>query len=107
MKAIGLARILDCGQLVPGAGLVAVIELHAPAGSFAPITMLRIHFMQPWLSNAAMAEALHDVSMWLEFAGLDSGVTCMPDEPTIRLSRLSFFRDAQAAFVYCPTCLLD
>jgi IS5 family transposase len=35
-------------------------------------TMLRIHFMQQWftLSDPAMEEALHDVPLYREFAGL-------------------------------------
>lgn len=47
--------------------------------------MLRIHFMQQWfgLSDPAMEEALHDVPLYREFAGLDAGVTRMPDESTI------------------------
>ncbi len=36
-------------------------------------TMLRVHFMQQWftLSDPAMEEALHDVPLFREFAGLD------------------------------------
>jgi transposase, IS5 family len=47
--------------------------------------MLRIHFMQQWfgLSDPAMEEALHDVPLYREFAGLDAGTTRMPDESTI------------------------
>jgi IS5 family transposase len=38
-------------------------------------TMLRIHFMQQWfgLSDPAMEEALFDVPLYREFAGLDNG----------------------------------
>ena len=46
--------------------------------------MLRIHFMQQWLtlSDPAMEEALHDVPLFREFASLgwDSR---LPDESTI------------------------
>jgi IS5 family transposase len=47
--------------------------------------MLRIHFMQQWftLSDPAMEEALHDVPLFREFAGLDSWTTRLPDESTI------------------------
>jgi hypothetical protein len=47
--------------------------------------MLRIHFMQQWfgLSDPAMEEALHEVPLYREFAGLDAGATRMPDESTI------------------------
>jgi IS5 family transposase len=46
--------------------------------------MLRVHFMQQWftLSDPAMEEALHDIALFREFAGLnwDSRI---PDESTI------------------------
>jgi IS5 family transposase len=47
--------------------------------------MLRIHFMQQWftLSDPAMEEALHDVPLFREFAGLDNWATRLPDESTI------------------------
>ena len=47
--------------------------------------MLRIHFMQQWftLSDPAMEEALHDVPLFREFAGLDNWSTRLPDESTI------------------------
>ncbi len=47
--------------------------------------MLQIHFMQQWfgLSDPAMEEALYDVPLYREFAGLDGGVTRLPDESTI------------------------
>lgn len=52
---------------------------------FAIETMLRIHYMQQWfgLSDPAMEEALHDVPLYLEFAGLGSGASRIPDETTI------------------------
>ena len=52
--------------------------------------MLRIHFMQQWftLSDPAMEEALHDVPLFREFAGLNWD-TAVPDETTIlRFRRL-------------------
>jgi IS5 family transposase len=76
--------------VVPWRELVALIEPHAPVArtgrpAFAVLTMLRIHFMQQWfgLSDPAMEEALHDVPLYREFAGLDAGVTRLPDETTI------------------------
>ena len=47
--------------------------------------MLRLHFMQQWfgLSDPAMEEALHDVPLYREFAGLDNWTTRLPDESTI------------------------
>jgi IS5 family transposase len=47
--------------------------------------MLQIHFMQQWfgLSDPAMEEALYDVPLYRDFAGLDGGMTRLPDESTI------------------------
>jgi len=76
--------------VVPWAELLALIEPHAPQGKtgrppFPIPTMLRIHFMQQWfgLSDPAMEEALHEVPLYREFAGLDAGMTRLPDETTI------------------------
>jgi IS5 family transposase len=70
--------------------LVQIIEPHWPRSKtgrppFAIGTMLRIHYLQQWfgLSDPAMEEALHDVPMYLEFAGLSSGASRIPDETTI------------------------
>ena len=76
-------------RVVPWAALVELVSPHAPEGKkgrppFALQTMLRIHFMQQWftLSDPAMEEALHDIALFREFAGLgwDSR---LPDESTI------------------------
>jgi len=76
-------------RVVPWAQLVALVAPHAPEGKkgrppFAVETMLRIHFMQQWfkLSDPAMEEALHDVPMFREFAGLGLD-SRLPDESTI------------------------
>jgi transposase, IS5 family len=47
--------------------------------------MLRIHFMQQWftLSDPAMEQALHDVPLFRDFAGLGRWSQCLPDESTI------------------------
>jgi IS5 family transposase len=80
----------EMNLVVPWSELVGLIQPHAPAGKtgrapFAVLTMLRIHFMQQWfgLSDPAMEEALHDVPLYREFAGLDAGASRMPDESTI------------------------
>src|SRR5258708_38540136 len=77
-------------HVVPWSGLIALIEPHYPAGKtgrppFPVATMLRIHFLQQWfsLSDPAMEEALYDVPLYREFAGLDGGMTRLPDESTI------------------------
>ena len=76
-------------RVVPWVGLVEMVAPHAPAGKtgrppFPVEAMLRIHFMQQWftLSDPAMEEALHDIALFREFAGLgwDSRI---PDESTI------------------------
>jgi len=76
-------------RVVPWAALVELVSPYAPEGKkgrppFAVQTMLRIHFMQQWftLSDPAMEEALHDIALFREFAGLgwDSR---LPDESTI------------------------
>ena len=80
----------EMNRVVPWAALVALVTPHAPAGRrgrppFPAETMLRIHFMQQWfgLSDPAMEEALFDVPLYREFAGLDNGNVRLPDETTI------------------------
>ncbi|SEK13854.1 Transposase domain [Paraburkholderia diazotrophica] len=77
-------------RVVPWSKLIALIEPHYPAGKtgrppFPIATMLQIHFMQQWfgLSDPAMEEALYDVPLYREFAGLDGGMVRLPDESTI------------------------
>jgi IS5 family transposase len=77
-------------RVVPWSRLIALIEPHYPKGRtgrppFPIATMLQIHFMQQWfgLSDPAMEEALYDVPLYREFAGLDEGMTRLPDESTI------------------------
>ena len=80
----------EMNRVVPWAALVALVTSHVPAGRrgrplFPVETMLRIHFMQQWfgLSDPAMEEALFDVPLYREFAGLDNGNVRLPDESTI------------------------
>ena len=80
----------EMNRVVSWTELVMLIEPHYPKGktgrpSFGIATMLRIHFMQQWfgLSDPAMEEALHDVPLYREFAGLDAGMSRLPDETTI------------------------
>ncbi|NUX98839.1 IS5 family transposase [Paraburkholderia youngii] len=77
-------------RVVPWLKLIALIEPHYPTGRtgrppFPIATMLHIHFMQQWfgLSDPAMEEALYDVPLYRDFAGLDGGMTHLPDESTI------------------------
>lgn len=77
-------------RVVPWAELVALVSPYLPEGKrgrppFSPETMLRIHFMQQWfaLSDPAMEEALHDMALFREFAGLEAWDERLPDESTI------------------------
>ena len=77
-------------KVVPWADLVALVMPYLPEGKrgrppFLPETMLRIHFMQQWfaLSDPAMEEALHDMPVFREFAGLEGWDERLPDESTI------------------------
>ncbi|MDH4463274.1 MAG: IS5 family transposase [Acidovorax sp.] len=85
--------LAEMERVVPWVALVALIAPYAPEGKrgrppFAVETMLRIHFMQQWftLSDPAMEEALHDVPLFREFAGLNWD-TAVPDETTIQRFR--------------------
>ena len=83
----------EMNLVVPWTELVGLIRPFAASGtgvkgerpSFAVETMLRIHFLQQWfgLSDPAMEQALHDVSLYCEFAKLDPGSMRLPDETTI------------------------
>jgi len=77
-------------RVVPWSRLIALIEPHYPKGKtgrppFPVATMLQIHFLQQWfgLSDPAMEEALYDIPLYREFAGLDGAMTRLPDETTI------------------------
>jgi IS5 family transposase len=76
-------------RVLPWAALVELISPYAPEGKkgrppFPVETMLRIHCMQQWftLSDPAMEEALHDIALFREFAGLGWN-SRLPDESTI------------------------
>ena len=83
----------EMNLVVPWTQLVGLIQPFASQGAtakggrpaFAVETMLRIHFLQQWfgLSDPAMEEALHDISLYCEFARLDPGSMRLPDESTI------------------------
>jgi IS5 family transposase len=77
-------------RVVPWKVLVQIVAPYWPKSKtgrppFAIEAMLRIHYMQQWfgLSDPAMEEALHDVPLYLEFAGLSSAAGRIPDETTI------------------------
>jgi len=79
----------DMERVVPWSELLAVIAPHAPVAKtgrppFALEILLRIHFMQQWfgLSDMAMEEALFDVALYREFAGLGR-MSRIPDRVSI------------------------
>lgn len=80
----------EMDRVVPWNELVALITPYMPEGRrgrppFAVEVMLRIHFMQQWfnLSDPAMEEALHDMALFRDFAGLGGWNDRQPDETTI------------------------
>lgn len=80
----------EMDRVVPWSELVALISPFMPEGRrgrppFSVEAMLRIHFMQQWfnLSDPAMEEALHDMALFRDFAGLGGWDERVPDETTI------------------------
>ena len=79
----------EMDKVVPWSALEELIAPYYSEGRtgrppFALQTMLRLHFIQQWfnLSDQAMEEALFDVPLYREFAGLDAHGR-LPDESTI------------------------
>ena len=78
-------------RVVPWADLVTLIEPYAPEAGrrgqqpFGVEVLLRIHFMQQWfnLSDPAMEEALHDVPVFRDFAGLSNWGDALPSDSSI------------------------
>jgi len=80
----------EMDRVVPWSELVALIAPYMPEGKrgrppFPVESLLRIHFMQQWftLSDPAMEEALHDMPLFRDFAGLGGWDDRLPDESTI------------------------
>lgn len=80
----------DMERVVLWVELVALVTPFMPEGRrgrppFPVEAMLRIHFMQQWfnLSDPAMEDALHDVPLFRDFAGLGGWDDRLPDESTI------------------------
>lgn len=79
----------EMNQVVPWAELVALIAPHALRAAtgrppFELEAMLRLHFLQQWfgLSDLGLEEALFDVPLYREFAGLGSTAR-LPDRVSI------------------------
>ena len=84
------AFLAEMERVVPWGALVELVTPYSPEGRrgrppFSVETMLRIHFMQQWfgLSDPAMEEALHDMPLFRDFAGLGGWSERLPDETTI------------------------
>ena len=82
--------LAEMNVVVPWSRLDGLIEpVYPKAGRGrrpTPLSvMLRIHFMQHWFgySDPAMEEALHDIPLLRQFAGLDAFEDTIPDETTI------------------------
>ena len=80
----------EMDRVIPWSDLVAEIAPFMPEGKrgrppFPVESLLRIHFMQQWftLSDPAMEEALHDMPLFRDFAGLGGWDDRLPDESTI------------------------
>ena len=80
----------EMDRVVPWSDLVAEIAPFMPEGKrgrppFPVESLLRIHFMQQWftLSDPAMEEALHDMPLFRDFAGVGGWDDRLPDESTI------------------------
>lgn len=84
------AQFLDeMERVVPWGALLALIAPHAPRNAkgrtpFGIEVMLRIHYLQQWfgLSDGVMEEALFDVPLYRQFAGL-GGMSRLPDRVSI------------------------
>ncbi len=80
----------EMDRVVPWSDLMAEIAPFIPEGRrcrppFLVKSLRRIGFMQQWftLSDPAMEEALHDVPLFRDFAGLGGWDDRLPDESTI------------------------
>lgn len=84
------AQFLDeMNRVVPWRALLGLIVPYAPRKDtgrppFSIEVMLRIHFLQQWfgLSDVAIEEALFDVPLYRQFAGL-GGMSRLPDRVSI------------------------
>jgi transposase, IS5 family len=84
------AFLSEMERVVPWSQLEVLIEPFYPKTENGhpqmPLsTMLRIYYMQQWFgySDPAMEDALHDMPLLRQFAGLEAFEDVMPDENTI------------------------
>lgn len=90
MKSMKQLSLAEMETVVPWSRLEALIEAHYPKKGNRRLpmplsAMLRIHCLQQWFgySDPAMEEALHDVPLLRQFAGLDAFEDVTPDARTI------------------------
>lgn len=99
-------------RVVPWHDLVALVEPYAPESGrrgqqpFGVETLLRIHFMQQWfnLLDLAMEEALHDVPVFRDFAGLTGWGDALPSDSSILRFRRLPERYKLAEQILSTTC---
>ena len=93
--------------VVPWERLVALIAPYYPQGDRGrkpmPLErMLRIHFLQQWYnySDPGMEDALYEVALLRQFAGIDLGRDLIPDETTILKFRRLLERHGLAPAIF-------
>ena len=104
----------EMNQVVPWAGLLALVEPHYPkAGNGRrPVgleIMLRAYFVQQWfnLSDPGVEDALYDLPALRRFVGVDLGMAAAPDETTIlRFRHLLEAHDLGGAMLDAVNCHL-
>ena len=106
----------EMDAVVPWARLVALIQPYYPKGESGrkpmPLErMLRIHFLQQWYqySDPGMEEALYEIPLLRQFAGMDLGRDLVPDETTmLKFRRLLEQHDlAQSIFAEVQAVLQE
>ncbi|MGR9053794.1 MAG: IS5 family transposase [Gammaproteobacteria bacterium] len=103
----------EMDEVIPWEKWVAEIEPHYPKAGrgrrpFPLLSMLNIHLIQQWFgySDPGMEEALHDMPLLREFAGLDAGEEAMPDETTILRFRRLLENHQLASALFSKTAAL-
>ena len=99
--------LAEMDAVVPWARLVALIGPHYPRGGRGrqpmPVErMLRIHFLQQWYAcpDPGMEDALYEIPLLRQFAGIDLGRDFVPDETAILKFRRLLERQDLAAAIF-------
>jgi IS5 family transposase len=95
------AFLAEMDRVVPWARLEGLIKPHYPVSGkgrrpYPLRTMLRVHFLQHLCgySDPGMEAALHDIPALRRFAGLDAGISQMPDETRSSISVTCWMRSS-------------